>query len=118
VLKAVQQVGDRFMSLPEGAAAFCIAAIVDNAISIAIAIFRCRPRSKPGSSHGLPPVAIVRPLCGLDNERIVLANANINPPRDYIQRLLASWRRIPALSRLLRWASAWRGSGPNWTARS
>jgi ceramide glucosyltransferase len=49
-------------------ATFCIIAVAGQILSIAIALFRFRrtPRSAP-SEQQLPPVSLVRPLCGLDN---------------------------------------------------
>ena len=50
-------------------AAFCIIATVVHVASIAIAIFRLRRNSlgEAPFQQELPPVSLVRPLCGLDN---------------------------------------------------
>src|SRR5580692_8759355 len=49
-------------------ATFCIIATVAHIASIAIAIFRLRRNSLDDvSRQELPPVSLVRPLCGLDN---------------------------------------------------
>jgi len=149
------------------AATFCIVTTALHVASIAIAIVRFRRSASPQplSAQGLPPVSLVRPLCGIDNyaadtlrstfaldyprceilfcvasakdpvvplieslmarhpqagarllvgdERlssnpklnnvlkgwqaashdwIVLADSNVLMPRDYIERLFASWR--------------------------
>jgi ceramide glucosyltransferase len=49
-------------------ATFCIIAVAGQILSITIALFRFRrtPRSAPFEQQ-LPPVSLVRPLCGLDN---------------------------------------------------
>jgi ceramide glucosyltransferase len=49
-------------------ATFCIIAVAGQILSITIALFRFRraPRSPPFEQQ-LPPVSLVRPLCGLDN---------------------------------------------------
>jgi ceramide glucosyltransferase len=148
------------------AASFCLAATSIHLASIVIAVFRLRrdARRELPTRQGLPPVSLVRPLCGLDNyaadtlrstfeldyphceilfcvasatdpvipliktlmvqhegaaarllvgdervspnpklnnvlkgwraarhEWIVLADSNVLMPRDYIQRLFASW---------------------------
>ena len=61
------------MTVPAVAAAsFCGTAFVFHIVSIIIAAWRCRPsaaaRSKrPATRAAVPPVSIVRPVCGLDN---------------------------------------------------
>ena len=148
------------------AATFCIAATVIHIASIVIAAARLRRSTdEPPSRQNLPPVSLVRPLCGIDNyaadtlastfaldyprceilfcvasakdpvvpfietmmaehpgsgaklligddrvspnpklnnvlkgwraashDWIVLADSNVLMPRDYVERLLASWR--------------------------
>jgi ceramide glucosyltransferase len=50
------------------AATFCIAITVIHIASIVIAILRLRQSSRYGSpSNQIPPVSLVRPLCGIDN---------------------------------------------------
>ena len=61
------------MTVPAVAAAsFCGTAFVFHIVSIIIAAWRCRPsvaaRSKrPATRAAVPPVSIVRPVCGLDS---------------------------------------------------
>jgi ceramide glucosyltransferase len=49
------------------AAAFCGATLLAHLVSILIAIVRCRPARPLPAADGLPPVSIVRPVCGLEN---------------------------------------------------
>src|SRR5262252_8488355 len=49
------------------AASFCGTTIVLHIVSIIVAAWRCRPRPVAKSTTALPPVSIVRPICGLDN---------------------------------------------------
>jgi ceramide glucosyltransferase len=51
------------------AATFCIVTTAIHVASIAVAIFRFRSRASrpPLSEQKLPPVSLVRPLCGIDN---------------------------------------------------
>jgi len=51
------------------AASFCLATTAIHFVSIAIAGFRLRraPSIAPLSHLALPPVSLVRPLCGIDN---------------------------------------------------
>jgi ceramide glucosyltransferase len=49
------------------AAAFCAATLAVHLVSIVVAIVRCRPAPPMTAPEGLPPVTIVRPVCGLEN---------------------------------------------------
>jgi len=49
------------------AASFCGTTIVLHIVSIIVAAWRCRPRPVAKSTTALPPVSLVRPICGLDN---------------------------------------------------
>ncbi len=49
------------------AALFCGITTSLHAISIAVAAVRCRPRPIATACRDLPPVSIVRPVCGLEN---------------------------------------------------
>src|ERR1700678_3114675 len=59
------------------AASFCGTTFALHILSIVVAVWRCQPRPAAGrpvanppiamSSGALPPVTIVRPVCGLDN---------------------------------------------------
>ncbi len=51
------------------AATFCILTTTIHVVSIAVAIFRFRRSAwrEPLSAQKLPPVSLVRPLCGIDN---------------------------------------------------
>jgi ceramide glucosyltransferase len=50
------------------AAIYCICAAVFHVASIAVAVYRFRRDSRPfPPSTQLPPISLVRPLCGLDN---------------------------------------------------
>src|SRR5262245_40323994 len=46
---------------------FCAAAAVLHLASIAVAMVRCRPLRVSRSRAGVPPVTIVRPVCGIEN---------------------------------------------------
>src|SRR5215472_1117919 len=49
------------------AALFCGTTTVLHIVSIIVAAWRCRPRPVAKSTTALPPVSVVRPICGLDN---------------------------------------------------
>lgn len=49
------------------AASFCGLTVFLHILSIAIAAWRCRPRPSAEPPRELPPVSIVRPVCGLDD---------------------------------------------------
>jgi ceramide glucosyltransferase len=49
------------------AASFCGITILFHIISIVVAGWRCRPRPAAKWQGALPPVSIVRPVCGIDN---------------------------------------------------
>ncbi|WP_159709774.1 ceramide glucosyltransferase [Geminicoccus flavidas] len=100
------------MTLLDWAGAFCIAAIVVNTLSIIMAGWRCRPSRRP-PKVGLPPVSIVRPLCGLDHfsattlrsgfkldhphyELIYCVASASDPVLPLVRRLIAEHPRVPA----------------------
>jgi len=49
------------------AASFCGITIFLHIVSIVVAAWRCRPKPVAKLPGTLPPVSIVRPVCGLDN---------------------------------------------------
>jgi ceramide glucosyltransferase len=49
------------------AASFCGITILFHIVSIVVAAWRCRPRPVAQPPGALPPVSIVRPVCGIDN---------------------------------------------------
>jgi ceramide glucosyltransferase len=49
------------------AAAFCGATLAVHLVSVVVAVVRCRPAALTTAPDGLPPVTIVRPVCGLEN---------------------------------------------------
>lgn len=49
------------------AAAFCGFTVVIHLVGIVVAVVRCRPRAAMPAPPGVPPVSIVRPVCGLEN---------------------------------------------------
>lgn len=106
------------------AAAFCGALTSLHFISAAIAAWRCRPPAQRSQIDGLPPVSIIRPLCGIDSyaeetlassfmlrhadyELIFCVARNDDPVVPLIHRLMDRHRHVRA--RLLigdQWISA------------
>src|SRR6266404_950760 len=98
------------MTVPAVAAAsFCGTALVFHIVSLIVAARRCRPRpavpSQPSPFHpppagegregaAVPPVSIVRPVCGLDNflEETLRTSFELDYPRYEIIFCVASMR--------------------------
>ena len=88
------------MTVPAVAAAsFCGTALVFHIVSIIIAARRCRPRSEAPSKRAavlaaVPPVSIVRPVCGLDNflEETLRTSFELDYPRYELIFCVASTR--------------------------
>jgi ceramide glucosyltransferase len=81
------------------AASFCGTAFVFHIVSIIIAARRCRPRPAAPSKHAavlaaVPPVSIVRPVCGLDNflEETLRTSFELDYPRYELIFCVASTR--------------------------
>ncbi len=93
------------MTVPAVAAAsFCGAAFVFHIVSIIIMARRCRPRpavrSEPATVPAVvPPVSIVRPVCGLDNflEETLCTSFELDYPRYELIFCVAS-TRDPAIA--------------------
>jgi len=93
------------MTVPAVAAAsFCGTALVFHIVSIIIAARRCRPRPEAQSKRAtvpaaLPPVSIVRPVCGLDNflEETLRTSFELDYPRYELIFCVAS-TRDPAIT--------------------
>src|SRR5260370_15164629 len=49
------------------AAAFCGTTTLIHIVSVFVAITRCRPRPDSLPAREMPPVTIIRPVCGIDN---------------------------------------------------
>src|SRR6266446_1584654 len=102
------------MTVPAAAAAsFCGTALVFHIVSIIVAAWRCRPRPAPppypppqaGEGRvgavpaAVPPVSIVRPVCGLDNflEETLRTSFELDYPKYELIFCVAS-TRDPAIA--------------------
>jgi ceramide glucosyltransferase len=54
------------MTLANFAAAFCALATAVHLVTIAIAAWRCRPAHRASPSGELPPISLLRPVCGVE----------------------------------------------------
>jgi ceramide glucosyltransferase len=95
------------------AASFCGITILLHIFSTIVAARRCRPKPVARMPGALPPVSIVRPVCGLDNfldetlrtsfelaypayELIFCVASARDPAIAVVQRLIAAHPRVPA----------------------
>ena len=105
------------MTVSQCAAVYCIVSTSVEALSAAIASFRCRKRAEPlAPRKDAPPVSIVRPLCGVDpfsQETLAstfaldypayevvfcLASAD-DPIAPLVRRIMAAHPKIPSRDR-------------------
>jgi ceramide glucosyltransferase len=106
-------IGAAMTNLPLIAAVFCGITTFLHILSIVLAARRCRPRPTSNRFEKLPPVSIVRPVCGMDNfveetlrtsfdlaypqfELIFCAAQVRDPVIPIIERLIALYPHIPA----------------------
>ena len=66
-MSSVQLILNRMIDSALAAALFCGITVSIHIVSIVVAGLRCRPRPLRQPASELPPVSIVRPVCGLDN---------------------------------------------------
>lgn len=95
------------------AAVFCGIIVSLHILSIGITACRCRPRARSNSLRALPPVTIVRPVCGLDNfledtlrtsfeldypqfELVFCVASGRDPAAAVVQKLIATHPHVPA----------------------
>jgi ceramide glucosyltransferase len=95
------------------AALFCGIIVLLHIVSIVITAWRCRPRAEPAAARALPPVSIVRPVCGLDNfleetlrttfeiaypqfELIFCVASPRDPAIAVVRKLIAAYPGVPA----------------------
>src|SRR5579862_932468 len=93
------------MTAPFLAAAFCGIMFFLHLLSITIAAWRCRPRPLAEYPEELPPISIVRPVCGLDNflEETLRTSFELAYPHFELIFCVASARdpAIPVVQRLI-----------------
>jgi ceramide glucosyltransferase len=126
------------------AASFCGIAILLHIFSIIVAARRCRPKPIARPAGALPPVSIVRPVCGLDNfleetlrtsfelaypayELIFCVSSARDPAIAVVQRLIDAHPRVAARllvgddrvshnPKLNNCVKGWRGARHDWIA--
>ncbi len=87
------------------ALAFSASAFAVHVGSCGIAAWRCRPRSVPAPSGVLPPVTLIRPVCGLDHavEETLASSFTLDHPEYEILFCVADRRDpvVPLVERLI-----------------
>jgi len=87
------------------AAAFALTLLTIHLISVALAVWRCRPQAQLAASPGAPAVTIIRPVCGLENfcEQTLRSTFALAYPRYDILFCAASGKdpAVPLVRRLI-----------------